>query len=77
MDPKQFIIQYLVTVKEKIMQTLSFYFNKTKMENSFGNNWELFKYEAAKFLRKYSSELNKLKKQKKIKWLKRSYLYPK
>ncbi len=46
----------------KIYQLINFYFNKAKIENSFGSNWELFKYESGKYLRAFGSKLAKTRK---------------
>lgn len=39
------------------------YWSKAINENSFGLDWELLKYEIAKFLRKYCSDLAKMRKE--------------
>lgn len=52
----------LNTVQQKISETVSHYFEKAKTENCYNTNWELFKYEIAKYLRRFSSDLNKSKK---------------
>lgn len=46
----------VITGIEKIILT---YWNKAKVEKKYCNNWELLKFEAGKFFRKYCSELAK------------------
>lgn len=48
-------------VKTKISQFIRFYFNKAKIDNSFGSNWELFKYESGEFLRAFGSYQAKIR----------------
>lgn len=43
----------------KIESFIQLYWDKAQCENFFSINWELLKYEIAKFLRKYSSVLAK------------------
>lgn len=48
-------------MKTKISQFIRFYFNKAKIDNSFGSNWELFKYESGEFLRAFGSYQAKIR----------------
>lgn len=41
---------------------VAYYWNKANREKSFCTNWEPFKYEACKFLRRYGSDIAKLRK---------------
>ena len=43
------------TVKVEINRLLDCYLKKAISENSYSNNWELFKYESSKLLRSFSS----------------------
>lgn len=49
-------------VNQKIPQLIKHFFNKAVVENSFSLNWELFKYESAKYFRKLGSKLAKIRK---------------
>lgn len=49
-------------VTSKIESFIRLYWDKAQCENFFSINWELLKYEIAKFLRKYSSVLAKKRK---------------
>lgn len=49
-------------VNTQINKLLTYYWNKANREKSFCTNWELFKFDACKFLRRYGSEIAKLRK---------------
>jgi len=49
-------------VKSELERLIGFYWSKAKRENHYGLNWELLKYEIGKYLRKFSSNLAKLKR---------------
>lgn len=46
---------------------ISFYWSKANIENSFGLNWELLKYEIGKYLRKSGAQLVKARKAEEVK----------
>ena len=41
---------------------ITYFWNKAVKDNSFRNNWELFKYKVGMFVRKYSSTLAKARR---------------
>uniref|UniRef100_A0A669D202 Reverse transcriptase domain-containing protein n=1 Tax=Oreochromis niloticus TaxID=8128 RepID=A0A669D202_ORENI len=49
-------------VNMQINKLIVYYWNKANREKSFCTNWELFKFEACKFLRRYGSQIAKLRK---------------
>lgn len=55
---KNTILKHKVVVAE-IDRIIRYYWNKAINEKLFSNNWELLKYENAKYLRKYGSDLMK------------------
>lgn len=50
------------SVKLKINYFINHYWEKAVRERSFSNNWELLKFDISKFMRRYGSELAKLRK---------------
>ncbi len=50
-------------VMAKIESLIRLSWNRAVIENAYGNNWELLKYETAKYLRKSSSDLAKKRRE--------------
>lgn len=48
--------------KKKIRNLISFYWSKANIENTFGTNWELLKYEIGAFLRKTGAQAVKARR---------------
>lgn len=57
-----FVFIQNIMVKLKINYFINHYWKKAVKECSFSNNWELFKFDISKFMRRYGSELAKLRK---------------
>lgn len=48
-------------MKDNITRLITHFFTKAKQEQSFCLNWELFKFESSKYLRKFGSNLAKIR----------------
>lgn len=52
------ILEHKEVITE-VHSLIRLHWNKARAENTFGNNWELLKYELGNFFRKYSIDLAK------------------